>query len=162
MTTLEILTEEARCQELVIPTSQLRTVPSFASGPPGSVRRYAQGTAVLHMEPGRWLLVGHATEREPTLVVTAEAAGGSLLDVSGKWLRLSVTGADAESRLAQFLSVARVLRDRDCAPVSILDCPTLLARCERGFELWTTRSWARWLQESLTVTPHAVGPKIAP
>ena len=141
--------EETRCHELVVPLSRLAADPSLAAGP-GSVRRYADGAAVLHMGPGRWLLTGHALEREPALVATAEASGGSLLDVSGKWLRLSVTGAEAPGHLSQFLSLRQVLHARDCAPVSILDCPTLLARCERGFELWTTRSWARWLQESLT------------
>jgi heterotetrameric sarcosine oxidase gamma subunit len=156
MKALEILLEEVRCHELIMPTSRLRAAPSSGAQPPGSVRRYADGAALLHMGPGRWLLVGHAQEREAALVVTAEASGGSLLDVSGKWLRLSVTGAEAERHLARFLNVTQVLHERDCAPVTILDCPTLLVRGERGFELWTTRSWARWLRESLAVTPGQV------
>jgi heterotetrameric sarcosine oxidase gamma subunit len=148
----EILIEEARCYELVFPTSRLGALPLSGGQPPGSVRRYADGAAVLHMGPGRWLLVGQAIQRESTAVVAAAAAGGSLLDVSGKWLRLSVTGAGAERHLAQFLSLTQALHARDCAPVSILECPTLLARCERGFELWTARSWARWLHQTLTVS----------
>lgn len=146
----EILLSAARCHELVIPNSRLRADPAPGSGRPGSVRRYADGAAVLHMGPGRWLLAGQAIMRESALVVAAEASGGSLLDVGAKWLRLSVSGAEAEGFVAQFLSVAQVLHERDCAPVGILDCPALLARCEGGFELWTTRSWARWLQESLS------------
>jgi sarcosine oxidase gamma subunit len=147
---LQILVEEARCHELVFPTSRLRTAPGDAAQSAGSVRRYADGAAVLHMGPGRWLLVGHAIMRESAAVVTAQASGGSLLDVSGKWLRLAVRGAGAEGHLARFLNLAQALHQRDCAPVSILDCPVLLARCERGFELWTGRSWAQWLQESLS------------
>jgi sarcosine oxidase gamma subunit len=150
MRALEILMEAAGCHELVVPTARLRADPSLAAQPPGSVRRYADGAAVLHMGPGRWVLAGPALERESALVASAQACGGSLLDVRGKWLRLSVTGAQAQDWLSRYLNVAQVLRCRDCAPVSILDCPTLLARCERGFELWTTRSWAQWLQESLT------------
>lgn len=149
MSALEIRLEEARCYELVFPSSRLGAGPS-PRGQPGSVRRYADGAAVLHTGPGRWLLVGQAIRQESTAVGAAAVAGGSLLDVSGKWLRLLVTGADAEPCLAQFLSVAQVLHGRGCAPVNVLDCPVLLARCEGGFELWTTRSWAKWLYESLT------------
>jgi hypothetical protein len=149
MKAVEILMEQARCQELVIP-SRLRADASPAAGPPGSVRRYPDGAAVLHMGPGRWLLVGDAALREAALVFAAQACGGSLLDVSGKWLRLSVTGAQAQDCLLQYLNVTQVLHGRGCAPVGILDCPTLLARCEGGFELWTTRSWATWLHESLS------------
>jgi sarcosine oxidase gamma subunit len=149
MKALQILMEDARCFELVIPTARLRPDSSSGETPPGGVRRYADGAAALHMAPGRWLLVGRAVEWESAALVTAQACGGSLVDVSGKWLRLSVTGAQAQSHLARFLSVTQVLQDRGCAPVSVLECPALLARCERGFELWTTRSWAMWLHETL-------------
>jgi sarcosine oxidase gamma subunit len=150
MKALKILMEEARCYELILPTAQPEAALPASGQPPGAVRRYPDGAAVLHMSPGRWLFVGQAIQRESTAIVDAAAAGGSLLEVSGKWLRLSVMGADAERHLAQFLSVTQALHGRDCAPVSILDCPTLLARCEGGFELWTTRSWAKWLHDSLT------------
>ncbi len=150
MKAVEILVEEVRCHELVVPVSRLPAAAAPGAEPPGSVRRYADGAAVLHVGPGRWLLAGHAIERESSAVVAAQVSGGSLLDVSGKWLRLCVTGAQAQGHLSHFLNVTQVLHGRDCAPVTILDCPTLLARRERGFELWTGRSWATWLHESLT------------
>jgi sarcosine oxidase gamma subunit len=148
MKALEIRIEEAPCHELTIPAA-LGAARSPAAQAPGGVRRYADGAAVLHMAPGRWLLVGAAISWESATLVTAQAHGGSLIDVSGKWLRLSVTGAEAHDHLSRFLNLTQLLRDRDCAPVSILDCPTLLARYDGGFELWVTRSWAKWLHESL-------------
>ena len=150
MNALEILVERPACYELVIATSRLPADSSVRARPPGRVRRYANGAATLHIGPGRWLLVGRAIERTAAAVAAGRVRGGSLVDVRAKWLRLSVMGPEAQNCLSRFLNVAGVLRDRDCAPVSILDCPTLLARCERGFELWTSRSWGTWLHDLLT------------
>jgi heterotetrameric sarcosine oxidase gamma subunit len=151
MKTLEVaLAEVARCHELVVPISRLQADPSLAAQPPGVVRRYADGGALLHMGPGRWLLVGRALEWESATVTAAEACGGLLVDVSAKWRRLSVTGTRAELHLSRLLSVTQVLHERGCAPVAVLDCPAVLARCEDGFELWVARSWAAWLHESLS------------
>jgi sarcosine oxidase gamma subunit len=144
------LAEVAGCRELVIPMSRLRADPSLAAQRPGSVRRYPDGAASLHMGPGRWLLIGRATEWESAIVMAAEACGGLLVDVSAKWRRLSVAGTKAELHLSRLLNVTQMLHGRGCAPVAVLDCPALLAQCEDGFELWVARSWAVWLHESLT------------
>ena len=150
MNALQIaLAEVARCHELIVPISRLNADPSLAAQRPGSVRRYPDGAASLHMGPGRWLLVGRAVEWESATVTAAEACGGWLIEVSAKWRRLSVTGTKAQLHLSRLLNVAQVLHERVCAPVAVLDCPALLARCQDGFELWVARSWAPWLHEAL-------------
>lgn len=149
MSVLEIVADDPRSYELVMPAYGSRLDPPSHASPLGSVRRYRDASAVLHMGPQRWLLVGHATEHEAASVSAVQASGGALVDVSAKWSRLCVTGTGVQGAVSQLLSIKQVLYNRDCAPVSVLGCPTLLARCELGFELWVTRSWSQWLHESL-------------
>ena len=67
---------------------------------------------------------------------------GTRIDVTGKWERYTVRGPGAARLLACALSLDAVLGNRDCAAVTIFDCPAIVARCRDGFDLWVLSSYA--------------------
>ena len=111
---------------------------------PGAVRRDAQQQpALLHFAPARWLAPAPAPELRRLL--GNAAAAGSLIDARGKWVTVDITGAGAARLLACTLDIEAVLSSRDCAAVTLFDCPAIVARIPQGFRLWVQSSYAAHL-----------------
>ena len=65
-----------------------------------------------------------------------------MIDVSGKWEALSIAGPGATRLLACALDIEAVLQGRDCAAVTLFDCPAIVARAADGFAVWVQSSYA--------------------
>lgn len=113
---------------------------------PGAVRRDAQQQpALLHFAPARWLAPAPDPALRRLLEGAASAGAGSLIDASGKWVPVDIEGPGAARLLASTLDVGAVLGSRDCAAVTLFDCPAIVARVPRGFRLWVQASYAAHL-----------------
>jgi len=144
------------CYELVIPACRWRNDSRLgftAARQPGSLHRPTPQGAILFIAPGRWLVVGDALEAEAQAIARMQAADAAVIDVTAKWCRLHIAGTEAHGSLSRVLDLHQVLGKRDCASVTVLDCPAVLARCEGGYELWVTRSCVEWLCETLVRLP---------
>lgn len=106
---------------------------------PGTVSRFESQTVAMHFAPARWLLADAA----PKSVVDAQAEGAIVFEVTGKWRCLEIGGAGAADWLAAGTNLAMVLHDRDCAAVSLFDCPVVIARRSDGdgFDLYVVASY---------------------
>ena len=113
---------------------------------PGAVRRDAQQQpALLHFAPCRWLAPAPGPELRRILEGAADDGAGSLLDASGKWVRVDIEGPGAARLLACTIDIEAVLSNRDCAAVTLFDCPTVITRTAQGFRLWVQASYATHL-----------------
>ena len=113
---------------------------------PGAVRRDAQQQpALLHFAPARWLAPAPAPELRRLLEGAASAGAGSLVDASGKWVAVDIAGAGAVRLLACTLDIESVLGNRECAAVTLFDCPAVVARVPQGFRSWVQASYAAYL-----------------
>jgi heterotetrameric sarcosine oxidase gamma subunit len=122
-----------------------RVSPDWPLGP-GAVRRDAQQQpALLHFAPGRWLAPAPAPELRRLLEGAAVAGAGSLIDAGGKWVTVDIAGAGAARLLACTLDIEAVLSIRDCAAVTLFDCPAVVARVAQDFRLWVQASYAAHL-----------------
>jgi sarcosine oxidase gamma subunit len=109
----------------------------------GGIVRDATGrTGVLHFAPGRWLLPNPSYETEHWVDSAARAGLGMKSDVTGKWARFSITGPGAARLLASAIGLAAILDGRDCAAVTLFDCPAVIARSGSSFELWVQSSYS--------------------
>ena len=110
---------------------------------PGAVRRDAGDRPVLlHFAPARWLV----PEPPPDIVALIEAAthagAGTVVDVEGKWSEVDLVGPGAARLLASTIDVDEALSGRECAAVTLFDCPAVLARVAGGFAIWVRASYA--------------------
>lgn len=118
--------------------------------PPGAAWRDAAGRAtLLHFAPGRFLAPAPGDPLTRHLAALEATGVGALFDVSGKWRALTVEGEGAARLIAAGLDADAVLAHRDCAAVTVFDCPAVLARTAAGFELWVHASYATDLRGSL-------------
>ena len=112
-------------------------------GAPGALARDSDDSAsLLHFAPGRVLAPDPAAATEALLDAAASQGMGTRIDVTGKWERYSVVGPGAARLLACALSLDAVLDKRDCAAVTIFDCPAIISRRRDGFDLWVLASYA--------------------
>jgi len=97
----------------------------------------------LHFAPGRWLL----PEPSVALIRAFEASpAATLVDVDGKYRRILIGGGGAGPALRSTIALDSVLGGRrDCAAVTLFDCPTILARSvspgTEGYEVWVHASY---------------------
>lgn len=113
---------------------------------PGTVRLAAGGRLeALHFAPGRWLLPDPSAE----LLAAIAGPAATLVNVEGKWQRRSLRGNGALRLLAAGADVEAMLTGRDCAALSLFDCPAIVARGCGTVELWVHSSYARFLDEQL-------------
>ena len=96
----------------------------------------------LQFAPGRWLLPDPADE---ALVRLRAQAGIVIVDVDGKWERCVLNGTQAWRVLAAAADVETFLQGRDCAALTLFDCPCIAARSGSGVEVWVPSSYARFL-----------------
>jgi sarcosine oxidase gamma subunit len=111
------------------------------------LRDFPMGEMVgaLNFAPRRWLL----REATPELLDKIASGTAVLVDVSGKWQRIYLTGPQASPTLHRAIAVESVLAGRACAAVRIFDCPCVLARAKDGFDVWVEASYAEALRASL-------------
>lgn len=110
---------------------------------PGAVRHDSLGRpGLLHFAPARWLAPGPCPEIAAIIAAAEQSGTGTLVDVSGKWREFALTGADAGRLLAGALNVEMVLEGRECAAVTMFDCPCVLARVADGYAIWVRSSFA--------------------
>lgn len=121
-------------------------VGSFSwSESPGAVRVAADGQLeALHFAPGRWLLPEPSAE-----LLAAIGDSAILVDVEGKWRRRSLRGKGAMRLIAAAADVEAMLTGRNCAALTLFDCPAIVARGNATLELWIHSSYARFLDEQL-------------
>jgi len=120
---------------------------------PGRAQFVAGAARLLHFAPGRWF----APAADPGIQALLEAASargdGTLLEVTGKWCGFDITGGAALRLLAFSMDVAAALAGRDCAAVTLFDCPAIIAPAGAGFVAWVQSSYARQFGD----TAHACG-----
>lgn len=97
---------------------------------------------LLHFAPARWLLPDPGEELLALVAAAVEAGAGTVVDVSGKWQPMLMTGSAAARVLASAVDVQAVLAGRGCAALTLFDCPLVLARAGGGFALWVRASYA--------------------
>ena len=115
----------------------------------GSVRRDAQQQpTLLHFAPGRWLAPDAGAKQQALLEAAAAIGAGASVDVTGKWYGLELSGPGATALLAFSIDIAAVLEGRECAAVTLMDCPAIVARSNSGFHLWVQASHARHFLET--------------
>ena len=109
----------------------------------GAVRRNTATRAVLlHFAPGRWLMPDPDADIAARLGAHVDAGVGVLIDVTGKWRGITLSGGDMPRVLASSVAVDVVLAARDCAALWLFDCPVILARDDATFDLWVQSSYA--------------------
>ena len=135
------------CLELMFPAARRDLLQHPWNGTPGTVSRPAAQAAALNFAPARWLLL----DADAAVVADAVAAGAVAIDVEGKWRCFDVRGAQAASLLSSGVNVAAVLEARDCAAVSLFDCPAVITRRSSGdgFEVYVSASYAVSLRAAL-------------
>lgn len=109
----------------------------------GAVQRDTLNRAILlHFAPGRVLAPDPSAATEALLDAAAAQGVGSSIDVTGKWEHYIIAGPDAARLLACAIEVGAVLEKRECAAVTLFDCPAVIARAHAGFELWLQSSYS--------------------
>jgi sarcosine oxidase gamma subunit len=109
---------------------------------PGAVRYDAlQRPILLHPAPARWLAPDPSVEIRSLLEDAVRAASGTVAEVTGKWDALLISGTGASRLLACAISIDTVLAGRDCAAVTLFDCPAVIARRHDSFALWVQSSY---------------------
>jgi hypothetical protein len=95
---------------------------------PGTVLRAASPSVALHIGPVRWLLV----DFDAAAMTRAVEAGAIVTDVQGKWRIFELAEPQSAQALSAAANLAAVLAGRDCATLSLFDCPTVIAKSVRG------------------------------
>jgi sarcosine oxidase gamma subunit len=117
---------------------------------PGSVRRATSGRPeALHFAPGRHLVPEPSATLLDQLHVAAGQGGLILIDVAGKWRLLELTGPGASRALRRAIEIESVMSGRECAAVTLFDCPLVISRRVEGFDLWVHASYCESLREAL-------------
>jgi heterotetrameric sarcosine oxidase gamma subunit len=110
---------------------------------PGEARHDAEGHPVLlHFAPARWLAPSPGVEIAALVESAERASAGTVADVTGKWREYRLSGPDAARALACSIDSAAVLDGRECAAVTLFDCPCVLARTTDGYVIWVRASFA--------------------
>ena len=110
---------------------------------PGAVRHDADGRPVLlHFAPARWLAPGPHPDITALIDAAVTAGAGASVEVEGKWTALELLGPGATRLLSSTVDVEPLLEARECAAVTLFDCPAVLARLPDGFAIWVRSSYA--------------------
>lgn len=91
--------------------------------PGGVVRRGEQ--IVLHYGPDRWLCLDSDEDQIDELRMMARDSEIEITDVSGYWSKVEFRTRDAFMALHAAQPVALFLKERDCAVMSLFDCPAI-------------------------------------
>jgi heterotetrameric sarcosine oxidase gamma subunit len=117
---------------------------------PGAVVRNGMGQCeLLHFAPGRWLAPEPSAQLQSRLAAAAAAGAGVQIGVDGKWHALTIAGPGAEQALARTVALEAILAGRECAALTLFDCPSIIARSPATFDVWVQASYAADLMTSL-------------
>jgi len=143
--------DPAKCLEFVAPrASDLAALGPGWPAAPGALRRAADGRIeLLHIASGRWLAPEPSAALSASLAARAAEGLGAVVDVEGKWCRLTLAGEGAARLLASGASLAGVLAARDCALLKLFDAPVVLAREADAFAAWVQASYLASLRATL-------------
>lgn len=103
---------------------------------------------LLHFAP-QFVLTINQGAIAPLVVDGAEATG---IDVTGKWHGYRLHGSRAPAVLAAGVPSETVLSGRDCAALSLFDCPVVLLPTPDSSEVWVPASYAESLESALNKT----------
>ena len=103
---------------------------------------------LLHFAPQVVLSINQGAVAPP-VAVAAEATG---IDVTGKWHGYRLHGSSSPAVLAAGVPSGTVLSGRDCAALSLFDCPVVLLRTPDSSEVWVPASYAESLGSALNET----------
>lgn len=114
------------------------------AGIPGRVTKQADGRVLaIHYAPRRWLLP--APDAALLKALTFASGDGVLTEVSGKWRELVVAGAASAVEPVHPLRLSfdcdRALGGRDCAALTLFDCPVVAVRDGRDLSFWFEASF---------------------
>jgi heterotetrameric sarcosine oxidase gamma subunit len=110
---------------------------------PGAVARDGMGRCeLLHIAPGHWLIPEPSPQVAARLDVAASAGAGVQIGVDGKWQAVRFTGPGAQRVLARTVALDAILDGRDCAALTLFDCPSIIARSDAAFDIWVQASYA--------------------
>jgi sarcosine oxidase gamma subunit len=100
---------------------------------------------ILYFAP-RYLLAINHRGGTPAMTATAEAIA---VNVTGKWCGYRLHGLHARDVLAAGTHANLVLNGRECAALSLFDCPVVLLRVADVDEVWVRASYAESLCHAL-------------
>ena len=102
-------------------------------------------TRLMYFAPRFLLAINHAGSIPPI----AAAAGALAVDVTGKWCGYRLHGSLSSDVLATGAQTGIVLAGRNCAALSLFDCPVVLLRSAGNSEVWVPASYAESLCNAL-------------
>lgn len=102
-------------------------------------------TRLMHFAPRFLLAINHAG----TIPPIAATAGPVAVDVTGKWHGYRLHGSLSSNVLAAGAQTGTVLAGRNCAALSLFDCPTVLLQAAGSSEVWVPASYADSLCDAL-------------
>ena len=100
---------------------------------------------LFHFAPRYLLAINH----QGTTPAVAAAAKAVAIDVNGKWRGYRLHGSGARKVLAAGAHADLVLNGRECAALSLFDCPVVLLRVADADEMWVPASYAESLCHAL-------------
>ncbi len=132
------------------------SVPLSLALPPGGLQRRPTGEELaLHFAPRKYLIIGDSPEAKWLIDAAVQQGWCAAIDVTGKYECLPFTGARTPYYLANCIDIARVLRNRDCAAVTLFDCPGLLSKTAGEVTFWVHSSYRRSLVHCLEKIPDS-------
>lgn len=154
----------AACYEFVAYPGREVDAAAISAWParPGQALRDAAGRPLLlHFAPDRWLVPAPPPILLQELSALERAGRGCLIDVEAKWQEVRIASEHAHYILSSSIDVETVLAARQCAAVTLFDCPAILARSDSTFSIWIATSF---LQSFLAVStsPQMRGAGCAP
>ena len=117
-------------------------VSDWPSTPGAILRDPAHRSLMLHFAPGRWLVPEPSVESRELLNKVALAGLGMIVEVTGKYDPLTITGPGATRLLACGIDVEAILQGRECAALTLFDAPVILARMPEGYSIWVQSSYS--------------------
>ena len=102
-------------------------------------------TRLMYFAPRYLLAINHAGAIPP-IVATA---GAVAVDVTGKWHGYRLHGSLSSNVLARGVQTGMVLAGRNCAALSLFDCPVVLLQSAETSEVWVPASYAESLYNAL-------------
>jgi sarcosine oxidase gamma subunit len=115
---------------------------------PGAAQLGCDGrTSILHYAADRWLVSGPGVSA--TLLAAAAPQAYATIDVTGKWQAFRLCGERSGRLLASTIDIETALAGRDCAGVTLFDCPAIVARTDGMYLVWVQRSYGTDFQAAL-------------
>jgi heterotetrameric sarcosine oxidase gamma subunit len=122
---------------------------SFPTAPGAVSRDGMRRCELLHIAPGHWLVPEPSTQVTARLDAAVAAGSGVRIGVDGKWQAVTIAGSGAQRVLARTVALDTILAGRECAALTLFDCPSIIARSDAAFDIWVQASYAADLMASL-------------